>query len=137
MPEKSASVGVAGREAASRELVELQPQFERMNRVLHMNITESPEFITLQAEVPGFEPGELAINLEPHRLTILGKKSPKKRKNAKASTRQCSCEVLRVFDLSVEVDAAKTTATLKAGVLEVHMPKVRSAQAARLEVKGE
>ena len=135
MPDKSTSVQPAEPETASLELVQTQPQFERMNRVLHMSVTEADGIVTLRAEVPGFGPGELEINLEPRRLTILGKKSPKKHTRAKPNPRECSCEVLRVFDLPVEIDAAKTVATLNAGVLELRMPKIGRAQVTRVEIK--
>lgn len=137
MPEKSAPVAPAEPEAASLDLVELQPQFERMNRVLHMSITEAGNIVTLQAEVPGFDPSQLEINLEPRRVTILAKKATKENERGKKSEAgKCSCEVLRVFDLPVEIDTAQTTATLREGVLELHMPKVGRAQPTRVEVKS-
>jgi HSP20 family protein len=137
MPEKFACVPPVEPEAASLDLVELRPQFERMNRVLHMSITEADNIVTLQAEVPGFDPSQLEINLEPRRVTILGKKPAKKsERGRKPRARECSCEVLRVFDLPVEIDTAKTTATLKEGVVELQMPKVGRAQPTRVEVKS-
>jgi HSP20 family protein len=132
MPEKSASVEP---EAATLELVEPHSQFERINRVLHMSITEADDVVTLQAEVPGFGRNELEIKLESRRLTIIGKKAPQKHKPAKSE--RCSCEVLRVFDLPVEVDSTKTTATLKDSILELRMPRLACTEPARVEIKTE
>jgi len=36
----------------------------------------------------------------------------------------------------VEIDTTRTTATLKAGILELRMPKIGRAQATRVEVKN-
>jgi len=106
---------------------------------VHVNINESDDGLTVRAEVPGFNPGELEVSLEPHRLTITGKKETSKEGKKKGKTiykEQCSSELLRVIDLPVEVDAEKATATLKNGVVELTMPKGAQAKRIRVEVKA-
>ena len=48
---------------------------------------------------------------------------------------QCSNEIFRAVALPAEVDASKATATLKNGVLELHVPKSAKAAAKSVEVK--
>jgi HSP20 family protein len=94
--------------------------------------------VSVQAEVPGFNANELEVSLDPPRLTVSGKKETSKEDKKKGRTvyqEKCSSELLRIIDLPVEVDAAKTTATLKNGVLAVNMPKGVPAKNARIEVK--
>ncbi len=104
----------------------------------HVSISESDEALSVEAEVPGFGAKELEVSLEPRRLTISGRKEIGKEEKKKGKTiykEQCSSELLRVIDLPAEVNPAKTTATLKNGVLELDMPKTAQARTTRVEVK--
>ncbi len=97
---------------------------------VHLEITETDNTLTARAEVPGFEAKDLEVSAEPRRITISGKReSAEKRESAKTIYKeQCSNEILRVVDLPVEIDAAKATATLEDGVLELRMPKTAQAK---------
>jgi len=104
---------------------------------VHVTLTEAEGVLAVEAEVPGFEAKDLEISLEPTRLTISGKRESHKEEKEKGKTiysEQCSNEILRIVDLSAEVDATKTTATLKNGVLELKMPKIAEAKK-RADVK--
>jgi len=104
----------------------------------HLNITESEDALTVRAEVPGFSASDLNIAVEPQRLTISGKKETSTEDKKKGKTvyeERCSNELLRIITLLVEVDPAKTTATLKHGVLEITLPKTAQAKGKRVEVK--
>jgi HSP20 family protein len=105
---------------------------------VHVNINESDDMLAVQAEVPGFSPNELEINIEARRLTISGKKeSREERKKGKTIYQErCSNEILRVVDLPAEVDAKKATATLKNGILELTLPKAAQAKSTRVEIKA-
>ena len=106
---------------------------------VHVNITESDDALSVQAEVPGFNANELEVSLESQRLMISGKKETSKEDKKKGKTiykEQCSTELLRIIDLPAEVDAAKTTATLKNGVLELNLPRGGQAKSTRVEVKA-
>lgn len=112
---------------------------EQLIHPAHINISESDSALHVQAEVPGFEPNEIEISLEPARLTISGKKQTSQEQQQKGKVvykELCSSELLRVIDLPVEVDPEKTKATLKNGILELEMPKSAQSQAKRVEVKG-
>jgi len=106
---------------------------------VHVNISDSDTALRVQAEVPGFEPKDIEISLEPTRLTISGKREENKEQQDKGKLvyqELCSSEMLRVIDLPAEVDPEHTKATLKNGVLELEMPKSAKSQGKRVEVKG-
>jgi HSP20 family protein len=106
---------------------------------VHINITDSDKALLVQAEVPGFEPKDIEISLEPTRLTISGKKevSQEQKEKGKIVYKEvCSNEILRVIDLPEEVDPDKTRATLKNGVLELEMPKTGRSTGKRVEITG-
>jgi len=79
------------------------------------------------------------VSLEPHRLTISGRRDSNKQSEKKGQviySEQCSSELLRIIDLPSEIDAAKTTATLKDGILQLDMPKGAQAIGTRVEVRA-
>jgi HSP20 family protein len=106
---------------------------------VHVSISESGNAFHVSAEVPGFNVGELEVSLEPHRLTISGRRDSVKQREKKGRliySEQCSSELLRIIDLPAEIDAAKTTATLKDGILELEMPKGAQAIGTRVAVRA-
>ena len=116
----------------------LQAEAEYL-RPIAVNLTESDDALTVQAEVPGFNAGDLEVCVEPGQVTISGKQESKEeQKKGKTIYREQRCsEILRVITLPAAVDASKATATLANGVLELILPRTAEAQAARVEVKAE
>jgi len=96
---------------------------------VHLHIAESDDALTVRAEAPGFSAKELEVGLEPHRLTISGKREISEERTSKKTvyTEQCSNQIFRAIELPAEVDSSKVTTTLNDGVLEVSMPKVAKA----------
>ena len=92
----------------------------------HVQIRESDDAITINAEVPGFSANDLQLSLEPRRLTIAGKKqsSSEQKKGNVLYSERCSNELLRSVELPVEVNASRAIATLNNGVLELTAPKL-------------
>ena len=120
---------------------DLENWLRAQSELLHsvpVNMAETDDALTIQAEVPGFTAKELEIQLEPRQLTISGTRqtSEEKRQGKAVYQEQCSNQILRVIDLPVDIDTAKTTATLKNGMLEVQMPKSATAKTTRVEVKA-
>jgi len=97
---------------------------------VHVDITESDDVLTVRAEVPGFSAKELEVDMEPHRLTISGKRETSEEHTSKKTiyTEQCSNQIFRAIDLPAEFDTSRVTTTLKDGVLELSMPKAAEAQ---------
>jgi len=90
-----------------------------------IDVRESPEGVTVLAEVAGFTPKELEVELEPKRLIIVGKRqSQAKRRTERAfSSRKSTTRLLRTLQLPVEIDTRNATATLKRGILEIDVKK--------------
>lgn len=106
---------------------------------LHINISESDNALHVQAEVPGFIAEELEVSVERERLTIRGKRETSKEQEKKGKTiyrEQCSSELFRSITLPAAIDAAKATATLKNGMLELNLPKGARVKTTRVEVKA-
>ncbi len=96
----------------------------------HLELTESGDGFTVRAEVPGFTPKDLEINVEGRRLTISGRREKhEERKDKKmVYSETCSDQVLRVVDLPADVNPETTKATLKDGILELELPKAAPAK---------
>ena len=104
---------------------------------VHVNVAETEDSLEVKAEVPGFSEKDIEVSVEPRRLTITGKRETEtKREEKKGKTvysEFCSNQVLRIVDLPANVDAEKTIATLKNGVLQLTMPK--TARPKTIEIK--
>jgi HSP20 family protein len=92
------------------------------------------EFV-VRADVPGFTANDLEVTVEPRRITIAGKRESKKESKDGAAlvTEASSDEVFRAIELPSEVVATKVSATLKDGVLNIHIPKVEAKKSAPVE----
>jgi HSP20 family protein len=105
---------------------------------VHLDLAESADAFTVHAEVPGFSAKELEVGVEPHRLTISGKRESSEEHTGKTMIykEQCSNQIYRAVDLPAEVDTSKVTATLKHGVLELSMPKAAKAKKVQIAEKA-
>lgn len=105
---------------------------------LHAELAESDDNLTVRAEVPGFSAKEIDINVEPRRLTISGKHQTQEesKKGKTIYSERCANEILRVFELPLEVDSSKVSAILRDGVLNIEMPKAAHATTTRIEPKA-
>lgn len=107
---------------------------------VHVNVVESGEDIEVKAEVPGFNEKEIEISVQPSRLTIVGRREAETTKEEKKGktvySEFSSNQILRIVDLPASVDAEKTTATLKNGVLRLIMPKTVKAKTIEIKSKA-
>lgn len=92
---------------------------------LHIAVAESPEAVTVRADVPGFKEEDIKIKVEPRRVTITGKRETKKESRNKkiVYSETCADQILRVVDLPAAVDTKNAKTTVKDGVLELNLPK--------------
>jgi HSP20 family protein len=76
--------------------------------------------------------------VEPHRLTISGKREANEERKSKKTiySEHCRNQIFRAVDLPAEVDTSKVTAKLKDGVLELSMPKAAETHKVRVEEKA-
>jgi HSP20 family protein len=123
---------------AGRDLADWFQAEEEILHPLHLEVSESPQALTVHAEVPGFKANELEINVEPYRVTITGKRETKQESKSEKTiySETCADQILRVLDLPAAVEAEKVKATLKDGVLELDMPKAALADAAKADSKA-
>jgi HSP20 family protein len=105
---------------------------------VHLNISETDESVSVKAEVPGFTEKDLAISIEPRRVTITGKRESKKeeKKGKAVYTEACSDQILRILELPADVDADKAQTTLKNGILELTIPKVAKTRTIPVQAKS-
>ena len=99
-------------------------------------VAESDGEVTVKLQVPGVEKDQLTISVADDVLTVRGevrKETEEKRKNyLRQEIRYGTFQ--RSVGLPVEVDAARTTAELKNGVLKVTLPKSRQPKAQHIKI---
>jgi len=80
--------------------------------------------------VPGFSVKDLEVGVEPHRLTVRGKRAIRAERatGRTVHTEHCVDQNFRFIDLPFDADSSKLTVTLEDGVLELSMPKTSIAQ---------
>jgi HSP20 family protein len=96
---------------------------------LQLDIAQSDYAYTVHFEVPGFSIKELEIGVEPHRLTVSGKRANRQERATErtAFTVHSVEQIFRSIDLPSDADPSKLTVTLTDGVLELSMPKTSMA----------
>jgi HSP20 family protein len=109
---------------------------ELMRRV-PVEVKEAETGITVRAEVPGFNANEIEVSVEPKWLVLSGKseKQTEETKEEKVYSEFRSNQFCRQLTLPAEVDPAKTTATLKDGVLELTLAKTAASQPVNVEIR--
>lgn len=100
-------------------------------RLWDFDVTESEKEITVRAEMPGFEPNELDVELQNGVLTI------KAEKEQKGDRREEYRSFYRTITLPPGVDTDKAQATYRNGVLEMHIPRAAGAAPRRIQVQAE
>ncbi len=101
-----------------------------------VDIAESESGITLFADMPGVSKERLTIKVEGDNLTIEGEAQIDVPENIELLHSEVRSPYFRrSFTLSRELDPAKIEATLRNGVLQMHIPKSEAARPRRIEVK--
>lgn len=100
-----------------------------------VDVLEDDTGITILADLPGVDKGQLTLKTEGDALVIEGEMSPL----APGTLEPVYAEVRstryrRSFTLSRELDASRTHATLKDGVLSLRIPKRSTAQPQRIKI---
>ncbi len=95
---------------------------------------EKDKEIVVRAEMPGFAPEEVKVELTGERLLIEAEhKEPAEKAEEKAE--RTYAHVKRMITLPPEVELEKVEALYRNGVLEVHLPRKPEAVGRRIEVK--
>jgi HSP20 family protein len=97
---------------------------------MHLEITESDNYLNVRAEVPGFNAKELEIITGKHEVR------DETKKGKTLYSELCAAEILRVVDLPAEVDTSDVSATLKDGILSIKMTKTATPKSVRVDLKN-
>jgi len=102
-----------------------------------INIWEEDKALHVEAELPGVNMQDLRLSVLGNELTIEGeRRSPTMENGTFHRQERGMGKFTRVIHLPVEVDADKVEASLRDGVLTVHLPKSPAALPRRIEVKS-
>ncbi|MBI3037597.1 Hsp20/alpha crystallin family protein [bacterium] len=97
------------------------------------DIFETPEGLTVQADLPGVEKGGVEIKVENGLLTIEGKIQLRPQRQ-KLFEEFAPVNFFRQFELPEKVDQEKIMADLKHGVLTLVLPHVEKQKPRQIEV---
>ena len=91
-----------------------------------VNLTESPDGVRLELDVRGFAPKELEVDLEPRRVTVIGKHHSQESHQTETgrTSEERYTHLLRCLDLPSKIDTSRANAHLNRGILEVELKKV-------------
>ena len=106
-----------------------------------VDLREHDQEFVLVADLPGLNQEDINISVENHVLTLQGQRTfeheAQNGQNGYAHYRERAYGTFcRRFTLGAAVDVDTITATYKAGVLEVHIPKTAAAQPKRIAVQS-
>lgn len=92
-----------------------------------LELKDNKDELIVRAEVPGFEPKDLEIEVEGANLVIKGKRETTKEKKEKEGktiySESKEEQIYRMVELPVPVLTEKAQAEIKNGVLELKLPK--------------
>jgi len=99
-----------------------------------LSMEENENEVVVRAELPGFEPAEVRVDVLGDRLTVEAEhREPTEKPEGNAE--RTYAHVRRVMTLPPGVNVEKIEATYRNGVLEVHVPRMPEAVGRRIEVK--
>jgi HSP20 family protein len=102
-----------------------------------VDIFETSDGITLNADMPGVSKEHLNLQVEGNTLTVEGELEVKMPEDMEPLYADVRSRLYRLsFVLSSELDSSRVEANLKDGVLTVHIPKRAELRPRRIEVKS-
>lgn len=103
-----------------------------------LDMTETPETLVVEAEVPGIDPAQVEISVVGDTLTLKGEKQEERERKSDAYrwTERRFGSFYRAMTLPVPVRADDVTAAAKDGVLTITLPKSEAAKARKIDVKA-
>jgi HSP20 family protein len=100
-------------------------------RLWDFDVAEGNNEITVRAEMPGFEPGDINIQVDNDVLTIQAES------RQQGEQQRSYRRFRRSVTLPAGVDADRASATYRNGVLELHIPRTAAGRAKRITVQGQ
>lgn len=103
-----------------------RPFVEMMNAPIRTNVRETEEAYEFEAELPGYEAGEIELSLQDGVMTIAAEHSEE---GTEGEERTASRRIRRSFTVE-GVDEEHITAAYKNGMLRVTLPKEKAPEQA-------
>jgi HSP20 family protein len=101
-----------------------------------VDIFETPEVLSLVADMPGVAADKVTVDLKDNHLTISGEVAPAVGAGETMLEQEYfTGDYLREFQVGSMIDQGKIKATMKDGVLYLVLPKVEKAKPRKIEVK--
>ena len=101
-----------------------------------VDIFEDSNVITVLADMPGVQPGQIKIDLHDGVLTMTGHAAPREGSDEVPIVREYPAGTFqRSFTLSERIDQERIQATLKNGVLWLRLPKVERAKPRQITIQ--
>jgi HSP20 family protein len=122
----------------AKEEVPAKAERSRPGRVFlpGVDIFETPEALTLVADMPGVAGDKVVLDIKDNHLTISGEISPPQGAGeTMLSQEYYTGDFLREFHLGAIIDQARIEAGMKDGVLRLLLPKAEKAKPRKIEVK--
>ncbi len=102
-----------------------------------VDIFETPDALTLLADMPGVKPNNLKIDLREGVLTLAGVVESARRQGAEDLLVEFEPgSYYRQFTVSDVIDQSRIEAKLMDGVLRLHLPKVEAVKPRQITVKA-
>jgi len=99
-----------------------------------VNIFETRENYTLEAEMPGVTKDTLEVTLEGNCLTLVGRRSDEPLTGTLLCQESRPADFRRVFELDPTIDAKGIRAQMNQGVLTLELPKAEAVKPRRITV---
>jgi len=99
-----------------------------------LTMEEKEKEIFVRAELPGFEPAELKVEVTPELLTVEAEHKKEVEKGKEVAEREYA-HAKREITLPPGIELEKVEAVYRNGVLEIHIPRKPEAVGRRIEVK--
>ncbi|MFN0066833.1 MAG: Hsp20/alpha crystallin family protein [Limisphaerales bacterium] len=98
-----------------------------------VNIYETAEGYTLEADLPGVNKAGLELSLDQNTLTITGRRKARRAENG-SYRESADADYRRVFELDAAIDASRIAARIEDGVLTLELPKAEQARPRQIAV---
>jgi HSP20 family protein len=108
---------------------------DRLAFVPRADVYETEEAIVVVADMPGVDENSVDITLEDNVLTINGYVEPEQPEGHSLAYAEYRVgDYVRAFTLSDQIDQEGIEATVKDGVLQLHLPKAAAAKPRKIPV---
>ncbi len=112
-----------------------EPQRQQHEYVLpEVNIFETSDGYTVEAEMPGVNKDGLEITLEGNEITIVGHRNSEPGTGTPLFQERNRADFRRVFELDPAIDATKISAKMDQGVLTLALPKSEQVKPRKINV---